>query len=683
MRFANPQWMWVSVGLALALGLFLVWAWHVRKRLVSRFVPPRLLALLTVGVSPQRQKLRLWLVFLAAVLLSVSLARPQWGFGYKEVKQKGLDIIVAIDTSKSMLAEDLAPNRLTKAKLAVLDLRRISHADRIGLIAFAGAAFLQMPMSTDEDVLRQNLDALDTNLLPQGGTAITEAIETANTAFKDSGQENHRALILLTDGEDHDGAAIEAAKKAAAAGTVVFTVGVGTTAGELIPVRDAKGRISYVKDEAGNTVKTRLNEALLREVAKAGNGFYLQLAGAGVMETLYERGLAPLPKREFETSLSKLFFERFQWFLGASLLLLMAEMLVSDRRRRASQAAPVAAAAVAALMLLSPAAAQASASSARKSYDQGQYKNALNEYERLLEKKPDNSPLHYNAGSAAFQAGRFESAADHFSAALATGDLSLQQKAYYNRGNSQFRQGEEAEDPSKKMELWKKSLNDFETTLKLDPKDADARQNAEMVSRKIEELKQQQQKQDQNQGSDKDNKENKDDKKESKDKNDSKDGSNKENKDSQQNQEKQQQQDGDKKENQDGSKEGDQDKKDQKQKGEDSKQKDEQKQNAQQQQNKDGEGKDSKDPKDSSAAQAPDPKDERDKKGGKAAEQKEGANPPGENDQEPQQGTPGKVMQMTRRDAIRLLEALRADERLLRPTPPTKTNRTQRAFKDW
>lgn len=681
MRFANPEWMWVSASLALALGLFLVWSWHVRKRLVARFVPPRLLALLTVGVSPRRQKLRLWLVFLAAVLLGISLARPQWGFGYKEVKQKGLDIIVAIDTSKSMLAEDLTPNRLTKAKMATLDLRRISHADRIGLIAFAGAAFLQMPMSTDEDVLRQNLDALDTNLLPQGGTAITEAIETANTAFKESGQENHRALILLTDGEDHDGAAIAAAKKAAGAGTVVFTVGVGTTAGELIPVRDAKGRTSYVKDQAGNTVKTRLNEALLREVAKAGNGFYLQLAGAGIMETLYERGLAPLPKREFETSLSKLYFERFQWFLGAALLLLMAEMLVSDRKRATVPATPAAALALAlAWMILDPSTVQASASAARKSFDQGQYKNALNEYERLLEKKPENSPLHYNAGSAAFQAGRFESATDHFSAALATGDLSLQQKAYYNRGNSQFRQGEETEDPSKKMELWKKSLNDFETTLKLDPKDVDARQNAELVTRRIEELKQQQQKQDQNQDSDKDKQENKDDKQESKDKKDSKDGSKQENQDGQQDQQKQQQE-GNKKENQDGSKDGNQDKpKDSQQKGDDSKQKEEPQQNAPQPQDKDGDGKDSKE---GAAGQPPEPKDERDKKGGKAAEQKEGANPPSDNDQDQQQGNPGKVMQMTRRDAIRLLEALRADERLLRPIPPSKTNRTQRAFKDW
>lgn len=681
MRFANPEWMWVSASLALALGLFLVWSWHVRKRLVARFVPPRLLALLTVGVSPRRQKLRLWLVFLAAVLLGISLARPQWGFGYKEVKQKGLDIIVAIDTSKSMLAEDLTPNRLTKAKMATLDLRRISHADRIGLIAFAGAAFLQMPMSTDEDVLRQNLDALDTNLLPQGGTAITEAIETANTAFKESGQENHRALILLTDGEDHDGAAIAAAKKAAGAGTVVFTVGVGTTAGELIPVRDAKGRTSYVKDQAGNTVKTRLNEALLREVAKAGNGFYLQLAGAGIMETLYERGLAPLPKREFETSLSKLYFERFQWFLGAALLLLMAEMLVSDRKRATVPATPAAALALAlAWMILDPSTVQASASAARKSFDQGQYKNALNEYERLLEKKPENSPLHYNAGSAAFQAGRFESATDHFSAALATGDLSLQQKAYYNRGNSQFRQGEETEDPSKKMELWKKSLNDFETTLKLDPKDVDARQNAELVTRRIEELKQQQQKQDQNQDSDKDKQENKDDKQDSKDKKDSKDGSKQENQDGQQDQQKQQQE-GNKKENQDGSKDGNQDKpKDSQQKGDDSKQKEEPQQNAPQPQGKDGDGKDSKE---GAAGQPPEPKDERDKKGGKAAEQKEGANPPSDNDQDQQQGNPGKVMQMTRRDAIRLLEALRADERLLRPIPPSKTNRTQRAFKDW
>ena len=678
MQFAKPNWLWTSLMLLPILGLFLLWAWTARKRLVSRFVPPRLLALLTVGVSPRRQKLRLWLIFFAVALIGLALARPQWGFGYQEVKQKGLDLIVAIDTSKSMLAEDITPNRLAKAKLAVLDLRRLAKADRIGLIAFAGAAFLQMPMSTDEDVLRQNLNALDTELLPQGGTALTEAIEAARSAFKESAQENHRALILFSDGEDHDGAAIEAARKAAGEGTVVFTVGVGTTAGELIPIRDAKGRTSYVKDASGNTVKSRLNEALLREIAKAGNGFYLQLAGAGVMETLYDRGLAPLPKRDFETTLSRQFFERFQWFIGLAIACLTAEMLVSDRKRRGLPLTPKSvAAATGLLMILASSGAQASPSGARKNYEQGQFKNALNEYERLLERKPENPPLHYNAGNAAFQAGRFDAASDHFSAALATPDLKLQQKGYYNRGNSQFRQGEEVEDGTKKMELWKKSLNDFETALKLDPNDADARQNAETVARKIEELKQQQQKQDKGDDSDKDKDKEQDDKKDSaKDKkdSDSKDSS-KQDKESKDKQDQQKDQDGkgDSSKDQDGKSEDEskpQDQKDQK----------DQKQDSKQPQKKEG---DENDPKEGASSKPSEPKDERDKKGAQAGQPKEGSEPGQENAEE-QEPAPGKVMQMTRREALQLLEALRSDERLLRPMPPQlRTNRNQRTFKDW
>jgi Ca-activated chloride channel family protein len=133
-------------------------------------------------------------------------------------------------------------------------------------------------------------------LLPQGGTALAEAIQTARTAFKEAGEENHRALVLFTDGEDHDGQAIEAAAQAAKEGLVVFTIGLGSPNGELIPVRDAKGRVDFIKDENGNAVKSRLNESLLQDIAKAGKGFYLHLAGAGGMEMLYERGLAPLPQ---------------------------------------------------------------------------------------------------------------------------------------------------------------------------------------------------------------------------------------------------------------------------------------------------------------------------------------------------------------------------------------------------
>ena len=685
MRFGNWQNFAATLVLAPALALFLAWAWRARQRQVVRFVPARLLAMLTASVSPQRQKFRLALLFSVFVLVGVSLARPQWGFEYRPTKQQGLDIIVCIDTSKSMLAEDVTPNRLAKAKLAILDLRKVAKSDRIGLVAFAGSAFMQMPMSTDDDVLRQNLEAIDTDLLPQGGTAITEAIQTARAAFKDSGLENHRAIVMFTDGEDHDGEAIEAAKKAAAEGAVVLTVGVGTTSGELIPIRDAKGRTSFVKDEAGNTVKSRLNEALLQEIAKAGNGFYVPLAGAGIIETLYERGLAPLPKREVESTPTQVYHERYQWFLGLALALILAEMLVSDRRKHSRASSGVGGASHAgssAVMIgallcvgLLPDPAHASASGARKDYEAGKYKTALTEYQRLLEKQPNDPALQYNAGSAAFHAGRFDAATDHFTSALSTPDPKLQQHAYYNRGNSQTKQGEEADDASKKMEHWKKAVSDYESTLKLNSTDDDAKANMDLVKKRIEALEQQQQNQQKNDS-------NKDDKKDDKKKDEKKDQS-KQDQDQQS-----QDQKGD--ESSDPKKDSKQKQDSKPEKSEDEKKQDSQSQQSQDSDKKDGKEQpqpkpgDDKDSKDQQkdASQGQQPKDERDKKPGMAPG-KEGAEG-GDKDKEQPEGPPqpGKMMQMTRRDAIRLLEALRFDERLLRPMPP-QTNRTQRTIKNW
>ena len=650
MRFARIDIFYATLGVMPLLGLFLWWTWRERQRLITQFVQSRLLSLLTVGVSRQRQLLRLWLVAISVGATLLALSRPQWGFGYQEVKQRGLDIVIAIDTSRSMLAEDVTPNRLAKAKLAALDLRRLARTDRIGLVAFAGSAFLQMPMSVDEDAFRQHLDILDTSLLPQGGTAIAEAIQTARSAIKESGQENHQVLVMFTDGEDHDGEAIEAARAAAKSGMRIFTIGVGTANGELLRVKDAKGRSDFIKDENGNVVKSRLNEPLLQDLAKAGNGFYLQLTGARAMEVLYERGLAPLPKMDLQATLTRQYFERYQWFLGVALLLLALELFVTDRKPvtrsgALTRSASGAGALAAILILMAPLFTSASPASARRNYDSGKFKTALSEYERLIEKKPTESPLHYNAGNSAYQAGKFEAAAQHFGSALATTDPKLQQSAYYNLGNSHFRLGQESEDPKKMQELWQSSITDYETALKLDPSDHDSKQNLELVRQRLEELKKQQQQQ--KPGGKGDDKDKKDDQKQDpngKDQQDQKKDS-KSQQDQSKEEEKEKQKEKDQQQSQDGKKPDDKDSQKQESKGaQDSKDKED---HGQAQESKEAKGDDKKDPKD---------------QGGAAAG--------------------GRMMQMTKQEAIQLLEALRSDERLLNLMPP-KTNRTHRTLKDW
>jgi Ca-activated chloride channel family protein len=453
---------------------------------------------LLAGISPARRKLRHALLIAAVALLIVAAARPQWGYTLEETSVKGLDIIVAIDTSKSMLAEDITPNRLARAKLAALDLLQLAKTDRLGLVAFAGGAFLQCPLTIDDLVFRQSLDVLDVNIIPQGGTALAEAINVARTAFKEG--ENHQVLVIFSDGEDNDEGAVAAAQEAAKAGMKIFTVGVGTPDGEILRIKDAKGRTDYIRDPEGNAVKSRLNENLLREVAsQTEGGFYLPLRGARAMNELYEKGLAPLPKSDGQEKTLKRFHEQYRWPLAAAVLLLFIEIFLPERRpaqRRALVAAkpagaksraPVAAGLLA--LSLFPFVAGASSAEALKAYNAGRFTNALALYQQEIAKHPEDLRLHFNAGAAAYRATNYEVAVNHFNAALPARDVKLQQKAYYNLGNSHFKMGEQAKDLDQLQELWEKAIKLFEHAVTLDKQDQDAAYNLAFVQKCVEQIK--------------------------------------------------------------------------------------------------------------------------------------------------------------------------------------------------
>jgi Ca-activated chloride channel homolog len=516
MHFGSPQILWLLLVLPPAVVAFMWWSWRQRAVLMTQFIQARLLAGLLSGLSVRRQKLRQGALVLAVAFALLALARPQWGVDWQQVKQRGIDIVVAIDTSKSMLAQDIAPNRLTRAKLAALELMQTAKADRLGLVAFAGSAFLQCPLTIDDTAFRQSVEALDVNAIPQGGTAIAEAIQTTLSAFKEG--DNHKVLVLITDGEDHDSGAVEAAQKAAESGLKIYTIGVGTTDGELLKIKDAQGHDDYVRDENGNVVKSHLNEQLLREIAGASEGgFYLPLRGAKTIDSLYEQGLSKLPKSEHQEKLVRQYHERYQWPLSAALALLIFEMLLPERKRerRSAPTAPVdkkpqlATATALALLLLLPAVAWSSPSSALREYKSGKYDEALKDYQRLLERNQDDPRLHFNAGTSAYRSHKFDEAAKQFDKALSSPDLSLQQSAYYNRGNTWYWLGEGSPDPKERSEAWEKSLKDFGASMKLNPQDTDAKFNHEFVKRKLEELKQQQQQQSQQNKSDKNNQEQK------------------------------------------------------------------------------------------------------------------------------------------------------------------------------
>src|SRR5436190_329238 len=330
MTFANSHLLWLLPVSLPAMLLFFWWSERTRQKLAAHFIQARLLPALLKGVSPARKKIRAACLISAVLCLIVALARPQWGYELEEVTQQGLDIVVAIDTSKSMLAQDIAPNRLARAKLAALDLMQQAKSDRLGLIAFAGSAFLQCPLTIDDTAFRQSVESLDVNIIPEGGTALAEAIETATSAFKES--DNHRIMVLITDGEDHDSDALEVAKKAAETGLRIFTIGIGSKEGELLRVKDAKERTYYIRDEQGNVVKSHLNEELLQRIAGETKAVYYPLRGAKTMETLYRDWFAPLPKTDSEEKLIKRAHERYQWPLGIAILLLAAEILLPERK---------------------------------------------------------------------------------------------------------------------------------------------------------------------------------------------------------------------------------------------------------------------------------------------------------------------------------------------------------------
>jgi Ca-activated chloride channel family protein len=331
-RFEEIRMLWLMAVTLPVLIFFLWWAWSKKKALISEFVKSRLLASLTLGVSWKKQNIRSGLLAVVVVLLFIALARPQWGFSWQEATQRGLDIVVAVDTSKSMLASDLTPNRLQRARLAALDLMELAQQDRLGLVAFAGSAFLQCPLTLDNQAFQQSVEILSPDVIPQGGTSIAEAIESALTAF-DPENNNYKAIIILTDGEDHEQGAVAAARKALDLGCQVFTVGLGTPEGELIQIVGEDNQRSFLKDQEGNTVKSRLNETLLQEIAEAGNGSYILMRDAGTLSALYRTNLEPLPKSELASRLVRQYIERFQWPLGLAILILLVEMFISDQKK--------------------------------------------------------------------------------------------------------------------------------------------------------------------------------------------------------------------------------------------------------------------------------------------------------------------------------------------------------------
>ena len=368
----------------------------------------------------------------------------------------------------------------------------------MGLVAFAGEAFLECPLTIDNTAFQQSLAALDVNSIPQGGTALAAAIDTALAAFK---EKNHfKVLVLLSDGEDNDEGALAAAKKAAEAGLKIFTIGIGSAEGALVQVADASGKTDYVRDEQGNVVKSHLNEALLRQIASEGGGFYLPLRGADTINTLYERGLEPLPKSEGKEKLVRRYHEQFQWPLALAIVLLIIEIILPERQspfrgalkthtQRTAAAHASKLMTLVLLMFLLSSSAFASPADALRAYQAGNFTNAVQEYERLAQVYTNDLRLVFNAGAAAYRGTNYDAATKAFTLVTTAPDLILQQQAYYNLGNTQFRQGSTAKDLDGLQQAWETAIKSYERAASLNTNDVDAAYNLAFTKNSVEQIK--------------------------------------------------------------------------------------------------------------------------------------------------------------------------------------------------
>src|SRR5947208_82598 len=404
MTFGAPQWFWGLALVPVLIAMF-IRAEHRGLRRLQEFVSARLLPQLAGTVNHPRRVLRYGLQLLGLSLALISLAQPRWGYTFEDVKRKGLDLLIAVDTSRSMLSNDVQPNRLDRVKLAIQDLISQLQGDRVGLIAFAGRAFLQATLTIDYDAVVEALSDLDTKTIPEGGTNISSAITLATQSFGKSAMGN-RALVILTDGEELSGDALKTAKEAADAGVRIFTVGVGTPQGSLIPVTGEDGQTGFVKDSAGQVVKSKLDDKRLGEIAQATGGFYLHLEnGPRTMQQIQNEGLAKMQAAEMDMRLSRRAIERYEWPLGAALIALAMSILIPERKRarqRAYAVAPVrkalrgvanapagpaAATALLVMFLSSPAIATAPGPDASRG---GEFEDAYDQFQNALKSHPQS-----------------------------------------------------------------------------------------------------------------------------------------------------------------------------------------------------------------------------------------------------------------------------------------------------
>ncbi len=328
-RFAHPEFLYLLFVLP-ALLVFYVYTRRLRRKALKRYGNPELLAELMPEVSSKRHHLKFWLLFGAIAMVIIVMAGPQFGSKLETVKRQGVEIMVCLDVSNSMLAEDVQPNRLAKAKQMLSRLTDDFTNDKLGLIVFAGDAFTQLPITSDYVSAKMFLSSINPSMVSTQGTAIGAAINLAMRSFTPS-ETSDKAIILITDGENHEDNAVEAAAAAAEKGIHVNIIGMGDPKGSPIPIDENS---NYMKDREGNVVITKLNEQMCQEIAAAGHGIYARADNTNSALRALQKEIEKMNKSELDSKVYSEYDERFQTFAWMALILLIADFMTLDRKNR-------------------------------------------------------------------------------------------------------------------------------------------------------------------------------------------------------------------------------------------------------------------------------------------------------------------------------------------------------------
>jgi len=490
-RWAAPQFLYLLLAVPALIAVLAAGA-ALKRRQLRRLADPELAPRLADSRSPRLALLKQALLLAGFAFLVLALARPQWGEQLQVYKGRGIDVVIALDASKSMLAADIKPSRLASAKQAVSQLLDNLSTDQVGITEFAGDCYVMCPLTPDVEAAKLFLDVIDPDNVPKPGTNIQRAIEVSSSLF-DPKQDSDKALVVITDGDNLDGDPLAAAQAAAAQGVRIFAVGVGTLQGSTVP-DDRGGATGYKKDKDDKLVISRLAERMLLVMAKATDGRYFRAETMDLDDLA--AALDQLKKREIGGGEFVAYEERYQYFLAIAFALIFAGVLLSDRRGRwfdglrppwlarlRFRPLHLALLIVIASCCLSPrsfAGVGASMRAGNSLVAKGRNEEALQKYQEALVQEPDNVKIHYNIGRALYKQGKYPEAISEFQLGLLTKDKKLQAKALYNIGDCQFQQRQ-----------LDQAIGSYTASLLLNPGDRQAKQNLEFCYQEKEKQRQQ------------------------------------------------------------------------------------------------------------------------------------------------------------------------------------------------